>query len=236
MPLKAPSVEKEPSLLVKPSPTSTLPRVVSAMTLAAVDEGISISTPLRPDSTFASAHRRASPTRAPCVSGGSPRTFLLWAHNHSGAVGVLDHQVRDAAHECSPHPAQAPVTHHDKARSYLLAPAGLVVFVAMLQGAAGLVVPFQGGGWGMRVLYMLGILLGLIFSQRRCSTRPSGGSAEDVMPECPAFYPEPSTLGNPSEATPDGAHEFSMGCCQVASIGDSARVQPALIPCILPAK
>jgi uncharacterized membrane protein HdeD (DUF308 family) len=44
-------------------------------------------------------------------------------------------------------------------------PAGLVIFVgflAMLQGAAGLVVAFQGGGWGMGVLSVLGILFGLI--------------------------------------------------------------------------
>jgi uncharacterized membrane protein HdeD (DUF308 family) len=31
----------------------------------------------------------------------------------------------------------------------------------MLQGAAGLIVAFQGGGWGMGVLSVLGILLGL---------------------------------------------------------------------------
>jgi uncharacterized membrane protein HdeD (DUF308 family) len=44
-------------------------------------------------------------------------------------------------------------------------PAGLVVivgFLAMLQGAAGLVVAFQGGGWGMGILSVLGILVGLI--------------------------------------------------------------------------
>src|SRR5829696_4234581 len=44
-------------------------------------------------------------------------------------------------------------------------PAGLVIvvgFLAMLQGAAGLVVAFQGGGWGMGVLSVLGILLGLV--------------------------------------------------------------------------
>jgi uncharacterized membrane protein HdeD (DUF308 family) len=38
----------------------------------------------------------------------------------------------------------------------------LVGFLAMLQGAAGLIVAFQGGGWGMGVLSVLGILLGLI--------------------------------------------------------------------------
>jgi uncharacterized membrane protein HdeD (DUF308 family) len=37
----------------------------------------------------------------------------------------------------------------------------LVGFLAMLQGAAGLVVAFQGGGWGMGVLSVLGILFGL---------------------------------------------------------------------------
>src|SRR5215211_611288 len=37
----------------------------------------------------------------------------------------------------------------------------LVGFLAMLQGAAGLVVAFQGGSWGMGVLSMLGILFGL---------------------------------------------------------------------------
>lgn len=44
-------------------------------------------------------------------------------------------------------------------------PTGLVVivgFLAMLQGAAGLVVAFQGAGWGMGILSVLGILLGLI--------------------------------------------------------------------------
>jgi uncharacterized membrane protein HdeD (DUF308 family) len=47
----------------------------------------------------------------------------------------------------------------------IAAPAGLVFivgFLAMLQGAAGLVVAFQGGGWGMGVLSVLGILLGLV--------------------------------------------------------------------------
>jgi uncharacterized membrane protein HdeD (DUF308 family) len=37
----------------------------------------------------------------------------------------------------------------------------LVGFLAMLQGAAGLVVAFQGGGWGMGALSVLGVLLGL---------------------------------------------------------------------------
>jgi uncharacterized membrane protein HdeD (DUF308 family) len=49
--------------------------------------------------------------------------------------------------------------------STIAAPAGLVIivgFLAMLQGAAGLVVAFQGGGWGMGILSVLGILLGLI--------------------------------------------------------------------------
>jgi uncharacterized membrane protein HdeD (DUF308 family) len=49
--------------------------------------------------------------------------------------------------------------------STTLASTWLVIFVgflAMLQGAAGLVVAFQGGGWGMGALSVLGILLGLI--------------------------------------------------------------------------
>jgi uncharacterized membrane protein HdeD (DUF308 family) len=49
--------------------------------------------------------------------------------------------------------------------STTLASRGLVIlvgFLAMLQGAAGLVVAFQGGSWGMGVLSVLGILLGLI--------------------------------------------------------------------------
>jgi uncharacterized membrane protein HdeD (DUF308 family) len=49
--------------------------------------------------------------------------------------------------------------------STTLASTWLVIFVgflAMLQGAAGLVVAFQGGGWGMGLLSVLGILLGLI--------------------------------------------------------------------------
>jgi uncharacterized membrane protein HdeD (DUF308 family) len=37
----------------------------------------------------------------------------------------------------------------------------LVGFVAMVQGAAGLIVAFQGGGWGMGILSVLGILFGL---------------------------------------------------------------------------
>jgi len=37
----------------------------------------------------------------------------------------------------------------------------LVGFLAMLQGAAGLIVAFQGGGWGVGALSVLGILLGL---------------------------------------------------------------------------
>jgi len=37
----------------------------------------------------------------------------------------------------------------------------LVGFLAMLQGAAGLIVALQGGGWGMGALSVLGILLGL---------------------------------------------------------------------------
>jgi uncharacterized membrane protein HdeD (DUF308 family) len=37
----------------------------------------------------------------------------------------------------------------------------LVGFLAILQGAAGLVVAFQGGGWGMGALSVLGILFGL---------------------------------------------------------------------------
>jgi uncharacterized membrane protein HdeD (DUF308 family) len=37
----------------------------------------------------------------------------------------------------------------------------LVGFLAMLQGGAGLVVAFQGGGWGVGALSVLGILLGL---------------------------------------------------------------------------
>ena len=37
----------------------------------------------------------------------------------------------------------------------------LVGFLALLQGAAGLVVALQGGGWGMGALSVVGILLGL---------------------------------------------------------------------------
>jgi uncharacterized membrane protein HdeD (DUF308 family) len=49
--------------------------------------------------------------------------------------------------------------------STIAAPAGLVIivgFLAIFQGAAGLAVAFQGGGWGMGVLSVLGILFGLI--------------------------------------------------------------------------
>src|SRR5829696_1427573 len=48
--------------------------------------------------------------------------------------------------------------------STTLASTWLIIFVgflAMLQGAAGLVVAFQGGSWGMGVLSVLGILFGL---------------------------------------------------------------------------
>ena len=48
--------------------------------------------------------------------------------------------------------------------SATLASTWLVIFVgflAMLQGAAGLVVALQGGGWGMGALSVLGILFGL---------------------------------------------------------------------------
>ena len=37
----------------------------------------------------------------------------------------------------------------------------IVGFLAMLQGGAGLIVAFQGGGWGMGVLSVVGILFGL---------------------------------------------------------------------------
>ena len=49
--------------------------------------------------------------------------------------------------------------------STIAAPAGLVIivgFLAMLEGAAGLVVALQGGGWGMGALSVLGILFGFI--------------------------------------------------------------------------
>jgi len=49
--------------------------------------------------------------------------------------------------------------------STTLASTWLVIFVgflAMVQGGAGLIVAFQGGSWGMGVLSVLGILLGLI--------------------------------------------------------------------------
>jgi uncharacterized membrane protein HdeD (DUF308 family) len=49
--------------------------------------------------------------------------------------------------------------------STTLASGGLVIlvgFLAMLQGAAGLIVAFQGGSWGMGVLSVLGILFGLL--------------------------------------------------------------------------
>src|ERR671910_3531441 len=61
--LRAPSVEKAPSLLVKPSPTSTLPRVVSTTTLAAVEEGTDNSTAESPVSMFTWASRDKTPPK-----------------------------------------------------------------------------------------------------------------------------------------------------------------------------
>jgi uncharacterized membrane protein HdeD (DUF308 family) len=49
--------------------------------------------------------------------------------------------------------------------SAVAAPAALVSivgFLAIFEGAAGFVIAFQGGGWGMGVLSVLGILFGLI--------------------------------------------------------------------------
>ena len=49
--------------------------------------------------------------------------------------------------------------------SAIAAPAGLVIivgFLAILQGIAGLVVAYQGGGWGLGILSVLGLLIGFI--------------------------------------------------------------------------
>jgi uncharacterized membrane protein HdeD (DUF308 family) len=49
--------------------------------------------------------------------------------------------------------------------STLMVPTVLVFFVgflSILQGAAGLVVAFQGGGWGVGILSALGVIFGLI--------------------------------------------------------------------------
>ncbi len=49
--------------------------------------------------------------------------------------------------------------------SALMVPTVLVFFVgflSILQGAAGLVVAFQGGGWGVGILSALGVIFGLI--------------------------------------------------------------------------
>ena len=49
--------------------------------------------------------------------------------------------------------------------STIMVPSVLVFFVgflSILQGAAGLVVAFQGGGWGVGVLSALGVIFGLI--------------------------------------------------------------------------
>src|SRR5918995_1491433 len=63
-PLRAAPVEKVPSLLVKPSPTSTLPRVVSTTTLAAVEEGTDNSTAESPVSILTSASRERPPPKS----------------------------------------------------------------------------------------------------------------------------------------------------------------------------
>ena len=63
-PLRAAPVEKAPSLFVKPSPTSTLPRVVSAATLVAVEEGTDTTTPEIPVSMLTSASRERTPPKS----------------------------------------------------------------------------------------------------------------------------------------------------------------------------
>src|SRR3712207_2807925 len=58
------SVQKAPSSFVNPSPTSTLPRVVSATIFAGVVAGTLISTPDRPVSTPTSAPRESVPPKS----------------------------------------------------------------------------------------------------------------------------------------------------------------------------
>jgi hypothetical protein len=63
-PPRAASVRKTPSFFVKPSPTSTLPRVVSADTLAAVDAGTDTVTAESPVSMLASVSRERAPPKS----------------------------------------------------------------------------------------------------------------------------------------------------------------------------
>src|SRR5215210_6280179 len=63
-PPRAPSVRNAPSRLVKPSPTPTLPKVVSATILAAVEAGTEISTPESPVSTLTRASRESAPPKS----------------------------------------------------------------------------------------------------------------------------------------------------------------------------
>jgi hypothetical protein len=58
---RAPFVRKAPSFFAKPSPTSTLPSVVSATTLAAVEAGTATSTPCMPVAMLTGASRESVP-------------------------------------------------------------------------------------------------------------------------------------------------------------------------------
>jgi hypothetical protein len=74
-PLRAPSVKKAPSLFVKPSPTSTLPRVVSAKILAEVPAVAGVATD--------------SSRRMPCLRQGiaEPIEFFALEENLAAILG-----------------------------------------------------------------------------------------------------------------------------------------------------
>src|SRR5688572_19111148 len=49
-----------------------------------------------------------------------PCPLLLRTHDHHGAVGVANHRVGDASHQCSSHTAKAPAAHDYEPGTHLL--------------------------------------------------------------------------------------------------------------------
>jgi hypothetical protein len=85
----APVVRKASSLFAKPSPTSTLPSVVSATILATVEAGTATSTPNMPVSMFTWASR----DRVPPKHSGRSRETKYWTPLRRTAL--LRHQLQD---------------------------------------------------------------------------------------------------------------------------------------------